>query len=185
MAHLWISDSTNRWAVLTLAAGAYALDAGLPAPVPAPSPASDETAAVSRLGGRKATLLRTAALGGDRWVVAASAGTDIRVNGLPLVTGLRVMADRDEIRLASRPAMFFSTETRAEVGPAPAAERSLFCPRCKQPIGSTSPAVRCPGCGVWHHQSDDLPCWTYAASCAACAQATALDAGFQWTPEDL
>ena len=44
-------------------------------------------------------------------------------------------------------------------------------------------AVRCPQCGIWYHQHDQLPCWTYAPACGFCPQSTALDAGFAWTPE--
>jgi len=81
--------------------------------------------------------------------------------------------------------MFFSTELLAGVTPYPGSERPILCARCKAEIATASPAVRCPRCGAWHHQSDELPCWTYAERCSVCDQPTALDAGFAWTPEEL
>jgi len=45
--------------------------------------------------------------------------------------------------------------------------------------------VRCPQCGVWHHQSDELPCWVYSSSCSLCDHPTALDAGYRWIPGEL
>ena len=47
-----------------------------------------------------------------------------------------------------------------------------------------TPAVQCPACGRWFHQSAELPCWTYSDHCL-CPQPTALDCGYQWTPHGL
>ena len=80
---------------------------------------------------------------------------------------------------------YFSTETLARIEPLSEEDATGCCPRCKQGLTAGQPAVKCPGCGVWHHQSDELPCWTYAERCAICGGSTALDAGFSWTPEEL
>ena len=99
--------------------------------------------------------------------------------------GIVALSDRDEIRPADGLPLFFSTETLARVEPFPASGARGFCPRCKQHIEPGTPAVRCPGCSLWYHMSDEFPCWTYAPQCSACPQETALDADFRWTPEDL
>ena len=119
----------------------------------------------------------------EEWHLVAEPGPGLAVNGVPLGTGLRTLADRDEIHLTGLPACFFSTERLATVEPLPGLGREVSCPRCRQRIAIGTPAVRCPGCELWHHQSQDLPCWAYAASCAVCPQLTDEDAGFRWTPE--
>lgn len=119
------------------------------------------------------------------WMLFAASGARVLVNGLPVTIGIVVLSDRDEIRVSSEPPLYFSTETLAEVAPFPESGPRGFCPRCRQPIAPGSHAVRCPGCGLYHHASEDLSCWTYSAQCAGCSHDTALDAGFRWTPEDL
>jgi hypothetical protein len=112
-----------------------------------------------------------------------------RWNGLPLPLGVRVLRHRDEIRLGSLGTAFFSTETLARVVkyPGPAAVK---CARCGDTIETGLPAVQCPNCDVWYHQGidgagRDKPCWTYAPTCIFCPHGTRLDAGYQWSPEDL
>jgi hypothetical protein len=162
VAHLWVEEARGRWAVLPLETQRFAL-------------------------GRGVMLRRYSSPGGrhEEWCVLSDPTTRIAVNGVPLTTGIRVLDDRDEITAPGRGSVFFSTERLARCEPLPPAERPLVCPRCRQPIAIGSPAVRCPRCALWHHQSAELPCWTYSPTCALCPQPTALDAGFRWTPEDL
>jgi hypothetical protein len=108
----------------------------------------------------------------------------LRLNGLPVPGGLAVLDHRDEIRAPGVTA-WFSNETLPRVEPFSEPGARGSCPRCQQPIEPAGPAVRCPQCGVWHHASDELPCWTYAPRCATCPQDTSLDAGFRWTPASL
>lgn len=129
-----------------------------------------------------AQLLRRTSAERGSWVLVGPPA--VRVNGNPLDVGIRVLRDRDEL-LAGGVRTFFSTEALAAVVPFPQSEMPTFCARCKLAIASGAPAVRCPQCGVWHHQSEELPCWTYAPRCALCDQPTALDAGFRWVPEEL
>ena len=129
-----------------------------------------------------AMLLNRRSAEPDVWVVVGSPA--VHVNGAPLDAGIRVLRDRDELRVNAH-RMFFSSEVLAEVVPFPGGDRAVFCPRCKLQIAPESAAVRCPRCGVWHHQSEELPCWTYAERCTLCDQSSRLDAGFGWTPEDL
>ena len=129
-----------------------------------------------------ARLLRRTTAQREVWLLVGAPA--VRVNGIPLDAGIRVLRDRDELRTGDD-RRFFSVESLAVIAPFPGGERATFCPRCKLEIAPDSPAVRCPQCGVWHHQSDELPCWTYAAHCMLCDHPTALDAGFRWTPEEL
>ena len=159
MAHLWTSDPVGAegWALMPLDANTTVLDGSM-------------------------TLLRRITPEGDIWVLIAPLSA--RVNGAPLDAGIRVLRDRDELRVDGH-RRFFSTETLATVASFPGGDRAVFCPRCKLQIAPESAAVRCPRCGVWHHQSEELPCWTYAERCTLCDQSSRLDAGFGWTPEDL
>jgi hypothetical protein len=170
---LWI-DRDPAWAVLPLGELCVALTADRERP-----------ACLDPADGGIGALVVRMEQGGDVWtLIAHHAGPPVRVNGSPLLLGVRVLRDKDEIRIqGSR--FFFSTESQPHIEPFPGSAKTTFCPRCKEAIEKDSPAVRCPGCGVWHHQSEDLPCWTYDARCALCDQPSALDAGYRWTPEEL
>jgi hypothetical protein len=176
MSHLWIKDDTQGWSVLQLQQTAIALTAQ--------GPQFIEDLAEAR-GFPKDILLMPIGGADGSWVLIASASTDVSVNGLPLVTGIRVLADQDEIRVSSLESYFYSTESLARVQAFHASEQTLFCPRCKQEITEGECAVRCPGCRVWHHETEDLNCWTYSEGCALCAHPTEISGTFRWTPEDL
>lgn len=146
-------------------------------------PFETEARGEPQLGG-VARLVSTQAAGGkEAWLLLAAPGQAL-VNGQPVWLGLRVLRDRDEIQFTGGGSLFFSTESLARVMDFPGAPKQVFCPRCRDRI-EPGPAVKCPACGVWHHQLGDRPCWTYAETCALCPQPTALNAGFQWTPERL
>jgi hypothetical protein len=131
-------------------------------------------------------LIQPAASAGPAtWVLLAGRATDVRVNGSDLALGIRALQDKDEVTVAGH-RLFFSTEQLAGVAPFAGSEQPAFCPRCKQRLERGEPAVRCPRCHAWHHQSERFPCWNYDSTCALCQeQLTALDAGYSWTPEDL
>jgi hypothetical protein len=177
MAHLWLKDDSDGWAVLSLDKQAYTLATNPPRPV-APHLAAEVAAS-------RVLLLRAQLVEGASWVLLAKEDGDVFINGSRLSLGIRVIADRDEIRVRDLATIYFSTESLPAVAQFPGAEKALFCPRCRMKIEEGRLAVRCPSCGVWHHQTDDLPCWTYAEVCALCPQPTDLDAGFRWTPEEL
>ncbi len=169
MPQLWIRES-HEWAVLPLTTTPLTL-ASLPV-------ASEGLAP-------EALLVRGSGEGRADWHLVARPSSGISVNGLPLFAGVRTLLDRDEVRIPGLGVLFFSTERLAGVEPLPALGYDVSCPRCRQPIAAGAQAVRCPGCEVWHHGSAELPCWTYAPTCALCQQPTPLDAGFKWTPEEL
>jgi hypothetical protein len=170
MAHLWGEDA-DGWYVRMLEAAPLALTAESNRPAREAPPA-------------KPVQLIRADVGGTRhWALVTPRDSGIRVNGCAVPAGLCVLADRDEICTGGGRRYFFSTESPAKVEPFPAPEKPVFCGRCRQKIETETPAVRCPNCGIWYHQSAGLPCWTYAETCGFCDHPTALDQGFTWTPE--
>ena len=180
MAHLWIKNEADQWSVLQLQQPAFALTPEGPRPIKDLSGAHGLTAGV--------LLLSTGSPTGSKdckWLLIASAGTEASINGMPLVAGIRVLVDKDEVRVSSLDSYYFSTETFAKVEEFPASDQALFCPRCKQEITQGALAVRCPACGVWHHETEELNCWTYSDACALCAHPTEINGTFRWTPEEL
>ena len=175
MAHFWM-QAASGWEAKKLELAQYDL-ASISAPQAgdrAPAPTHSKTPQLIRAGGA----------GSHVWALAVPSNDRVRVNGRAVLAGLCVLGDRDEIRTSSGARYFFSTESLAGVETFPAKDRAVFCGCCRQKIDPGSPAVRCPGCGIWYNQSAELPCWTYADKCTFCGQQTALDAGFKWTPED-
>lgn len=178
MAHVWLADNIGRWSPAPFQEEWTALGADRVSLTDAASVASCS---------REAPVIvrRAFASSADRWILLCSDAVEVRVNGAPLALGVHLLKDRDAIRLGDGRLFFFSTEELATVRAFPGLERAVFCPRCKLVIEQGSPAVRCPQCRTWHHQSDDLPCWRYADHCALCDQQTAEDNGYRWTPDDL
>lgn len=170
MAHLWIRQS-DRWAVLPLPGGTITIDEVCRAAGTAPADPA------------RATLHRTTH-GREEWHLVTEPGAPVAVNGLRVPAGLRTLRDRDELLVAGLGRAWFSTERLAEVEPLPPSGHQVSCPRCRQRIHPGTPAIRCPGCDLWHHASEDLPCWGYAPTCAMCPQSTEPDAGFRWMPEE-
>lgn len=178
MAHLWIRDADAVWAALPLPGDrAVRLDA-----IPGPG--------FPGIGGGDATPgpeVAPVTVGGRRgWALFAAPARGLDVNGLPLRAGIRVLADRDEVGLGGGgPRFFFSTERLALIQPLADLGRAIKCARCGDPLEPGSPAVSCPQCDRWHHERPGQPCWTSIPQCATCPQATDLDLGFRWTPEEL
>jgi hypothetical protein len=178
MAQLW-SQMDNQWGLAPLEPAAWVLT-------------GDASRPVRALGARPAgpgdVVLRClAGADDDAWLLLAHGGRrDVRVNGLPLVGGLRELRDRDGIRFAGQQ-LYLSTERRARPVPFTGTGAPVFCARSRREIRPGDLAVRCPNprCGAWHLQSEEFPCWTYGDTCAVCDQPTPLDAEFRWTPERL
>jgi DNA-directed RNA polymerase subunit RPC12/RpoP len=175
VAHIWLQNIDPEWIAHPLSCAELSLESFLIdalGPSPACRPSSD------------VRFLKTQIDNQESWVVLAGHGADVTVNGIPLLVGICVLRDRDEIRWSRDGFAFFSSEELAAVADLPQGDRKIMCPRCKQEIMPGTPAVRCPRCGVWHHQSEQLPCYTYAENCATCTRKTGLD-GYEWTPEEL
>lgn len=173
MAHFWVRYD-GEWAIAALDGDALVLGSW--------NGSSQEKSSAD-----EPRVQRVDSGAGSGWVLLAGPDCDVSVNGLPLLAGIRLLADRDEIRVAGASPVYFSAEALARIEPLPDTGREVICPRCRQPIEKGTPAVRCPSssCGVWHHESERFPCWTYAATCSLCPQPTDLEAGFQWTPEGI
>lgn len=176
MAHLWFRNEEDIWSVVPLNGHAVNVSAHPPRVLPEGFRLGEDVTAA---------LIPAELADSPAWVLLVATDGEVRVNGFAPVAGVRVLQDRDEIRAAHCDALFFSTETQAHVEAFAGSERVVYCARCRQPIEKGQMAVRCPHpqCGVWCHQTDKLPCWTYAPACALCPQPTALDTGFAWTPE--
>jgi hypothetical protein len=120
----------------------------------------------------------------------ARPGLWVRVNGLPVLGGVRVLEHKDEVLVAAG-RLFFSLETTPTVTTfrTPEGGRSPVCPVCRGPIKDGSGAVQCPGCGRWFHQAEAAdgrpakPCWTYAPTCRFCSHPTAFAAEAAWRPD--
>ena len=177
MSHLWIRDAQRDWAVAPLECDAVALHRDPPRRM-----AIDVLEDLEPDG---VVLLRRSQEGPGGWVLLAGPDSAVRVNGLLLNGGIRVLDDRDEIRTPVGGTIFFSTEQQARVETFPGSDTPVHCPRCKLAIEPGSPAVRCPGCFLWFHESEEYPCWRYAEKCSICDQSTAFEAGFRFAPEDL
>ena len=174
MAHLWVEDIA-AWSMVPLARDVVAFDGkGWGPPLEEPS-ASAPPIAIVRVQGD----------GAPQWVLVASSGVRrrVRVNGAPLLLGIRVLEERDELVLGAA-ASFFSTETLPVVASFTGAE-PVTCSRCKTAIAPGERSVQCPGCRTQYHQHDARPCWLYAPACALCGRATALDQPYAWTPAEL
>jgi hypothetical protein len=177
MAHLWTHDDSG-WIAHSLSRKMYDVGAFAVARTVLPAITSGEAR------GTIAKLVRVNFAGSEAWALMSAPGSGIRIGGEALPCGLRVLRDRDEIRTPVGEQYFFSTEALVAVTSFESLGRDVFCGRCRQRIAAGAPAVRCPGCGVWYDENDELPCWTYAETCAFCGRSTALDLGFAWSPED-
>jgi hypothetical protein len=178
MAHLWVQDGSGAWSVMPLAERAVDLSVSPPRP-------DAGRRAEAAAGGATPVLVSPLSSEGGGWCLIARLGADIRINGLRPLGGMRLLQDGDEIRIDGR-SLFFGAESLPRVETFAAVDQPKYCPRCRQELAGGCDAVRCPHCGIWHHQSAELPCWSYAETCALCSQPTDLDnASFSWSPEDL
>ena len=188
MALLWVRDAVG-WQAQELTGKRFDLAALFSLPVRGDVDATcHDTCREHPASAGPAWLVAAESGGPPLWALVASRKSNARVNGCPPVAGLRILSDRDEIRIGAASQMYFSTESPAAVVPFPAPERAdhiVRCGRCRLPINPGDPAVRCPRCALWFHQFGDSQCWTYNNECVGfCGQPTALDAGFSWAPED-
>lgn len=184
MAHLWVmpcsSISRSRWAALPLRSGRLELS---PAADPPVRPCEGLPAA-SGVG----LLIRGFGHGRhEQWLLKLLQphGDNVRLNGAPVHLGQVLLRDRDEIRLPGARRLYLSMERVAEEESFPGAERPVFCARCKQEIAQDTPAVHCPGCGLWCHHTEEYPCWSYpgTSTCPGCDQPNDPQAGYRWIPE--
>lgn len=191
MAHLWVKKSENkkRWKSVLLDQSSVMEITGNPDepihPVETGIPKNPRPRLL-RIEPSKNGVLQ-----GEVWTILTPPTETVLVNGAPVLTGVKLLRDRDEIYLPGNSPIFFSTESIPVVEPFPGMDRKIICPRCRQEIKKGTLAVRCPSpaCGTWHHMDaeNNLPCWTYADFCGNpnCNYPTNLDSEYKWTPEGL
>lgn len=210
MAQVWSRSRRKKWRYRHLEANAFTFNATANMAqatasscigneeLPIRGEGPEQELAGTPLCGRTSCMARACndVDGTPAWVVLCGADAQVRLNGTPLLLGLAMLRDRDEIVLpsvgvdgrAAERRFYFSTEELAKVVAAPAG-LTQQCPRCKLSIAPGDLAVRCPSCGAWHHQSESdpcFPCWSYTDRCAACHQhETSLDGQLHWTPAEL
>lgn len=183
MGYLWIQDP-DGFIALSLTETVYSIGARM-------DRAGPLSLSIGTTPHHSALLVQAStAESANAWTII-SRPDEIEINGLPLAPGIRVLRDRDAIRFDCGHLAFFSAETAAQIEPFPGTE-PVSCVRCYSPIVPGKDAVRCPTCGVWHHQISgpengrDWECWTRNATCAQCRkQPTDFEAGPAWTPEAL
>ena len=179
MAHLWAQDPNGRWTVKPLEGWTHALVYDI----------TDR-----RLGEpdtrheREVYMVKARSAGGSVWILKAGVRTDARVNAVSVAGWLWVLGDRDEIQCKGQRVLFAARSpprvtTYLAADPLVAAAHQPACPRCHQAIELGSPAVQCPGCERWFHQSGARDCWSGSPSCASCPQPTDLNAPYGWTPQ--
>ena len=108
----------------------------------------------------------------------------IRINGR-MFAGVRVLRELDEIGGFGGCPLFFSDEEPGRVVQRDPEGAVAECPICGDEVAG--PAVRCPRCGIWHHESPERPCWSSRELCSTfgCPQSTHLNAAERWTPLDM
>jgi hypothetical protein len=129
-------------------------------------------------------------LSGGGAALFAQPGVWVRVNGEPVLGGMRLLEHKDEV-LVWGVRLCFSRETAPIVVRYRPAEgqRLPVCPICRGPVRADMQAVQCPGCARWFHQLDAegerhaKPCWTYAPTCRFCNHPTSFAAEDAWRPD--
>jgi hypothetical protein len=161
MSCLWIETVPGQWTPRTVPAGR-------------PTPGED-------LGVPGIALLVLPRQGA---VLLVRPGVWVRVNGEPVLGGMRILEHRDEV-LAGEYRLVFSQQGVPVVAPFTPANgtRLPTCPVCRGPVREASPAVQCPGCARWFHQDGAKTCWSYAPSCRFCNHPTAFDDSAAWRPD--
>lgn len=168
MAHFW-TEAAGGWERIPLVDDAYSLGTTL-------SVLDDDDNVWD------AAVIQSRGEEGRNWALLSRSDVYLRVNGR-MTAGIRVLADRDQIQLADQ-TYYFSTEELVRVVRFPGGHGVVDCPRCRRVLASGDESVCCPRCGIWHHQTEEYPCWTYEEASACCEHPTELTVSYRKPFED-
>lgn len=132
-----------------------------------------------KIGTPLGTLIRFTENGVPRAALITPPGAPLVLNGYPQL-GVTVLEDRDEISVAGERLLFARHESPAETV-FPAGGPEARCARCKAVVNPGDACVRCPACAAYHHEREDLRCWTYQPTCGCSAR---LRAELTWHPAE-
>jgi hypothetical protein len=108
----------------------------------------------------------------------------VRVNGEPVLGGMRIIEHKDEVLAGDIRFVFSQQGVPVVVGYTPVAGGRLpTCPVCRGVVREASASVQCPGCGRWFHQEGAKTCWSYAPTCRFCNHPTSFDDESAWRPD--
>ena len=179
MSTLWERDEHSVWTPRRLEGEAVELGESRPREENASS-----TARSGRIGKVLLLPLKNGCNSRD-WLLLWKTDTRININGIPLSSGIRCLAEKDEITIDSSHTVYFTREEPAQAKKFPGSDRKITCAFCHRPIEDGHFVVECPGCGYLFHQMEARECYTYDSTCRHCNTPTELGAGPLWTPEEL
>jgi len=174
---IWILDQSRHWKPVGLKDGLISVGV------------SDGRAAVVSPdeGNAVASLIPYQDLNGRRrCFLICRRGSHVRCKGLPILAGVRVLSDKDEIALGNGPEarFYYSQESKPQIVPFEEGPRPTYCARSKARITQGTPAVQCPSCGLWYIETDEMPAYTYCGEpCVGCGRPTTTD--YSWAPDPL
>jgi len=153
MAYVWF-EREDEWAAMRLSE--MPVDVG--GRVPRAVTPGHSSIGTKQIPAQKATqIVQVGAGRRQASVLIWSPDKTVRVNGWTLTTGIRVLADRDEIRIGDRTPVFYSSESVARSRSSPEAtarsSATLYAADRKRKA-----VVRCPDCGLMYHQDAELRC---------------------------
>ncbi len=192
MATLWVPSQSNQWRPFVLQTDVYDLGQLL---------AGTDSGLSAAVHVSQAVLVKTSAANTALWVLLTSPDSSVSLmrEGIDSPAGIRVLKDKAVIRIGLSGNLFFSEEVLAAIETFPGMDRQMTCPRCKQAIGPQTPAVRCPSCGTWYHQTDTLPCYSLPVreekpgdrgakkappQCVICGRISVLNGEYTVTPPE-
>jgi hypothetical protein len=117
------------------------------------------------------------------WTLIVSRDQTARVNGDAVALGICALRDRDTIELDGEDQFYFSTDSPPFIASYPG-NTPVPCARCSTDIRPGDLSVRCPKCGAYLHQRQDLECWLQFDECI-CRHSTAMNEEKCWSPEGI
>src|SRR5262249_25788532 len=117
-------------------------------------------------------------------VLLARPGVWVRVNGDPVLGGMRLLEHKDEV-LADAVRLVFSQQGVPTVVAFSlrGGGRLPRGPVCRGLVREPAVSVQCPGCPRWFPREGAKPGWPYAPACRFCTHPAAFDDAAAWRPD--